>query len=137
MCVLYTARITGGCRLRGTVRAIVGQRSRGLGVRPIRHPGFQELAVFQATLGRRAFAAVLAKCLLSADRWIRQQAGAHRLARYCILRLSVVLIAYSCVAPTVVNRIGMDSIIYYILLIPMDTRRVRLYILYIPDTYTT
>jgi len=87
--VLYTARITGGRRLRGTVRATVGQRSRGLGVRPVRHPRLQEFAVFQAALGRRAFAAVLAKRLLSADRRIRQQAGAHRLARYCILRLLV------------------------------------------------
>jgi len=68
---MHTARIAGGRRLRGAIRSAFGQRTRGLGVRPVRHPGFQELAVFQAALGGRAFAAILAERLLSADRRIR------------------------------------------------------------------
>lgn len=51
-------------------------------MRPVRHPGFQEFAVLQAAFGRRALAAVLTQRLLSSDWRIRQQAGAHRLARY-------------------------------------------------------
>lgn len=78
---LFVAGFSGGRRVRGTVRSAVGQRSRGLGVRPVRHPGFEKSTVFQAALGRRPFAAILAQRLLFANGWIRQQASAHRLTR--------------------------------------------------------
>ena len=87
--LLLYAGFSSGSRVCGSLRATPGFGTRGLFLCTLWYQRRPQCAMFQAPLLWRAFHPLLPQCLLPPDWRLRQQVGAHRPARYWIIKFSV------------------------------------------------